>query len=563
MQEVLRFNYDNINYVIVRVNDVLRFGKIVNENLVFDITQKERQLINDVFKEILPSNNMVTLGVLRLNNKDFIHFLDKRNWLNVFYEIINNSLVCPSKEDLIFFNNTFNHQSEYVYVGMIEKNKDFFRRIVKKGEKLITVLIASSTLLISSVLADVVNINQADVVTISANTFMDVGTGEESLASLFDNLDSYIEMVQPIEEVDSKDLSEEKIIEAIKNNSNLSDKEKQLFLSCPEFFQERLGYLDYDTVINSLNKLRVVYVNDNGYLGNKNVSGTFRRVTKDWNIEDAIITIHNASSFDDAKRDVLTHEFCHVFEKTEVASFGNSIFEFLNMKINNEYWGKEQGDNGFYDMGYGNLYKNGCALCEIIDNLEVLNQYHANPNPKYLIDELVKIIPNEELAVQVISCFDKINDLSSSPEFIDQLNYCNAQLKKLLTDYYEAKTHSKIIDNELMLYYLDTDKFMENINKKYNLPQGASFAPVVIKDKKYLKINDSLDNSFVVQVVDKVEETYEFYTEEEMQFIIAEAGMDFGNRAEKMTDGTFRVKYYQGVSSVDYALEAFNNNLSR
>lgn len=137
MQEILKFNMDNQEYSLIK-NDNKFIFKPDN------ITIKEKQIILEVFSQIIPSNDIINFGSLTLDDRKILHLMDKKNGFHLFYQNCNNVLSFLEKEEQAQLNYLFNNQNEYVATGIKKEQNNFFKRVVKVGGRIITVLVSTA-----------------------------------------------------------------------------------------------------------------------------------------------------------------------------------------------------------------------------------------------------------------------------------------------------------------------------------------------------------------------------------------------------------------------------------
>ncbi len=444
-----------------------------------------------------------------------MHFLDKKASMNIFYQIEGKELVVPSKEDLRYLNCIFNNQEETLYnnsSNIKEETNQFFKRIIKKGSKTVVVLVTSLALFVTPVLAK--------------------GTINDGI-TLIDASNSVILYEQAIP---SKGMDAQEIESLIKNNSNLSNEEKELALSCPEFFAENSKYFDKNLIANRLSNLETFYIKTK----NGNVGGTYTSLE---NTSISEIRIYNCQSFEETQQCTWTHEFCHAFQDFDYNM--RAFSEVLNTTINNEYFGVGETD-GLYDSAYVHVRDYVYAILELIGDADFVREMYIKGGREKVAHRLVNIIPDLKMAYQTLGYLDILdNEFIYPSENKDVGKYVQnieRKLKNNLKKYYDAKTKKPLEDSLLMLYYLDKERFAEIVKKECELTHDIT-SMSIRKSKKYLRVDAEEKNYLNVVITQEYTDGYRYLTEEEI--LRGECGLGYSSKEEidlpKMSDGTYKV----------------------
>ncbi len=240
-------------------------------------------------------------------------------------------------------------------------------------------------------------------------------------------------------------LNDEDITKLLNLNPYLNEEEKAFILSNPKFINDNLKYMDHNYIFEMLLNLKVEYHEE----GKEHVSGEYYE-------DDYKIILYKSHNFNEANKNVLSHELCHAFS----ASFDNSpgrYIEFINSIVNSEYWS--------YDSGYEVLKPKGYALIELLGSENIKKAYFKNDNSS-LKKILLGYINDEDLANELFELFDFcVNKLldNNSYEFTQE----DYRINEILKLYYEAKNKTKAEDNLLFMYYLDKDKTIKSIAEKF------------------------------------------------------------------------------------------------
>lgn len=532
MKEILKFKNLEYEYGLFLDNHELKYKKIVKENIYEDVSNQEKELINKVLFELLPSNNIKDLGYIKYGNKKIKHLYDFSNRFHIFHENENITREC------LKLNYLFNNQEDYIYMLKCHKNymkrseSRYIKRNVKIGKKVISVLTASTFLLA-----------------------MSIGIIKGASKVEYNNKNNYKEI--DLEYSDRK-LEISEIINAINNNSNLTREEKDFFLSNFEFFYDNLEYLDYYAVLDNLNHLHIEYIEDEcdqiGVYGDFTYNG----------IDKGRIRIYEASSFKDTKKYALSHEFLHAFTKNYYDY--NYIYEAIHVLFNNEYFGKNQ---ILYDSAYEILLKKTYILCELIDE-DTLRKYHADNNTNYLVDGLMKIIPNQDMAIKLITDMDAIcriemKQTQNSDEYYayqEEILEKEREIEKILKIYYETKYKISIYEDNYIYYLFDSKVGATKIASKLNLSLEAfKLADELTRVKQYKKIfNKTGNDSLILAFCSETKEVIKPYTLESV--LNGDTGRLYRNKEEinfkTNENGLYLVPVHEPINYIDYEVLSIN-----
>lgn len=356
------------------------------------------------------------------------------------------------------------------------------------------------------------------------------------------SLDEYFITDGPTTNGEDEDFTVERIINIIRNNPNLSEEDKDLFLSNPQIFVDNLPYYNQDTVIEQQTKLHTTYT--------PHTDSTAEGCYFPSNSE---IVCYGVESQKEAKSYIKTHEYCHSLSDYSNYSYGSAIYEMLNAKFNNEYFGiiNNESEISTYDPSYWTLGSYCNALCEIID-APTLRRYHANPDPKIIADYLSQIINDEEKAYTLISQLDYIKGSSEyNQEYLSEdekeqlLVEANEIVTSSLKDYYEKKYNESITNNLTMLYALYPSEvemildieLLDGAISRNEIGFGRTYIP-----KTYFNGNNDLILQF-----DKLKSQEMSYTLDYMlQFYEDESQIPY----EKSTDGHYILTQYESIDKL-------------
>ena len=115
-------------------------------------------------------------------------------------------------------------------------------------------------------------------------------------------------------------------------------------------FYENVAYFDYDNVLANLKNLKINYVPDLA----GTVSGDYH---SDVENSISVINIYGCNGVSGASIAVLTHEFCHALESPTREPLAAGLYEIVNTKFNNDYFGANYVTDDDYDHGYITIQK--------------------------------------------------------------------------------------------------------------------------------------------------------------------------------------------------------------
>ena len=240
---VFVFNYGGVEYVVYKDGEKLIPCKHVNHALDYDFTTEEKKIVEDVLKKMKISDNNIKLANIKFNNKEYQHFFDKENEWNIFLNVDGTEV---SKDELRSLNSAFNYQDDVMYSENTNKDdKNFIKRIVKIGKKTVVVLFAS-TMLISSPIGKAYQ-------TPDALTY--IGKTIEAEASAHGEKE---EKEEKIVEVEKDDI--DAILDAILNNENLTDEDKENLSDIIPILEENKEYIDASMVASRFANLKVAHI---------------------------------------------------------------------------------------------------------------------------------------------------------------------------------------------------------------------------------------------------------------------------------------------------------------
>ena len=439
MEILLKFKLNDKEYCYYKENDTYKYGYLNEENISTELTQEEIDLIKYVLYKITPSKDIFYYHDILYNGTNYQIFIDKKTGFKIFKPE-------PPREDLIYLNMKYNNLSPdvvYTDADNPENNKQpatnkYMKYVIENGSALLAIYIASW--LVSSTLLGPFSFNEY----------------EEKISNAIGN--AYHETMDNIDRAKFKRMTDEQIIESVTSyleaNKSLTEEEKSLFLSNPRIFTENKEYIDFLHLLDNFENMTIRYQDEPAIPTEKEAAtaaGAWSPSTKE-------IIISTGTTQDGKQRKtVMTHELCHTF-----SVFGNytpAIQEPLNSEFNINYFGN--------DFSYIEERKNLNALAHIIGK-EPLRKYQFHADDDIIIEELMKIIDDKELALKLINYMQDSKEAYGDNRLDERKEY-QKEIKNIFSKYYQAKYHKNMDDDLIMTYYFSKDN-TEYFNKiKYAL----------------------------------------------------------------------------------------------
>ncbi len=291
------------------------------------------------------------------------------------------------------------------------------------------------------------------------------------------------------EEINKNAFDFSKVIDAINNNLNLSEQEKNKILANRTIFEDNFDYYDINVLTKTLKTLKIKYVHDI-CVSNKIIKGTY-------DSNDNLITFYTASSLDDVTDDLFTHEFSHLFQSLTLDSSDCSfLVEATNVLANNEYYGTEPN----YDPAYS-VQRNCVEMLSLIIGNSAIKKFYNLPSIHIIVDELYKIYPNYEKAdefVGLLNSYQSLFFISDADENVSKkMEEIEKSIKEMLRFYYKEKYKFSAENDLIMLFKLDRNKFNMKIKEMLNLDNELVNA--ILKSNPSI-INTTLNNKYVFDI---------------------------------------------------------------
>lgn len=291
------------------------------------------------------------------------------------------------------------------------------------------------------------------------------------------------------EEINKETFDFSKVIDAINNNLNLSEQEKNKILANRTIFEDNFDYYDINVLTKTLKTLKIKYVHDI-CVSNKIIKGTYDN-------NDNLITFYTAFSLDDVTDDLFTHEFSHLFQSLTLDSSDCSfLVEATNVLANNEYYGTEPN----YDPAYS-VQRNCVEMLSLIIGNSAIKKFYNFPSIHIIVDELYKIYPNYEKAYEFVGLLNSYQSLffiSDNDENVSKkMEEIEKSIKEMLKFYYKEKYKFSAENDLIMLLKLDINKFNMKVKEMFDVED--ELVMVLLKSNSSI-INTTLNNKYVFDI---------------------------------------------------------------
>ena len=207
------------------------------------LEQSENETLNKVLTKVMISRdktNYIKLKQINFNNKLFQVLYDKISGFEFFYEIKNELYFIPDKEDFISLFSIFNYEylfsaEKHMEVDEIEEPKTWFRRTIFNGIAAITISIG---------LLGMYNLFYSTIPVYQL--------------SPKDNI-SQVERIYDGESKSKETVSIDKLLIALRDNKNLTQEEKELYLGYIEYIDVNKEYFDAEYLYSTFENVFSVY----------------------------------------------------------------------------------------------------------------------------------------------------------------------------------------------------------------------------------------------------------------------------------------------------------------
>ena len=444
-------------YIYLLKNNRILFLKSNKYNkFTSNLSQKETDILTKIYKSLHINKDKSTyIKDIEINNNKYNLYFDPSNH-NYFWTPIKGKY---NDKDNKYLNFKYNNEPVIQYQETENNNKfinsNFYTKFIKLGKKLLPILVSAS---LSLTLLTNTKIVKPEI--INEPTQSIVETVETETISLED-----IEIEEP-----SIEYNYEEIAEAINNNQNIGQSEKDFLSKLKFIFDENYQYMDLVMVKAKLQTLKIRYgVN----LQSANAS---------YNLLENEICIE-AESFDSTNKATFLHEFLHSLQSSGNPFIGELSTEFFTiesmirmykegivekefflsqyakgelekgtLKLNDENaWLEYLINNGRFSSGYQGYVNAYIILADLLQE-EALRNYQFNPKQiEILSNALVEIDKNtinrETTAYQLI---DSINSLREYSQENNTYNYSrDLSTCYEMLNYYFTQTKNISIEQDI------------------------------------------------------------------------------------------------------------------
>lgn len=432
--EIANFEYKEKEYFFILENNQIKYGYKENGELHIDFTKEEDDMMKYVMSKIFISNdkkNYHKCGKFIHDRKIFQIMYDEISEKKFFYEIVDNKYKFPTLNDNIYLYEIFNScvqcRGKNIDTEVIQKHesnerKKKIKQYVQFFGKTITVYILSSA--------------------ITATLTMPI---TNKIINNINNSKEYNMINESYEE----ELTVDDLENNLQKNTNLSDEEKDEFRKFYKMVEENKEYISSDLIMDVFENVNIYYVPEE----KSGVKGEHDLVTNN-------IYLYETTSYEDVKRDEYTrttlyHEIGHEFQKTGI-NLGHALLEAVNEQISAEYTNSIP-EGYIYERMY--FY----ALCELV-SLDCFKELKFKCNIEPLINELKKIIDDEELAYELLGNIDcqrnllyelyKCKTIDEDEEIRKQISDVREKIYYTISEYFYAKYSYPIEEDEIMMSFL-------------------------------------------------------------------------------------------------------------
>lgn len=496
--EIANFEYKEKEYVFILENNQIKYGYKENGELHTDFTKEEDDMMKYVMSKIFISSdkkNHHKCGKFIHDRKMFQIMYDEISEKKFFYEIVDNEYKFPTLNDNIYLYKIFNLCVQY-----LEKNID--TEVIKKHEpnerkkKIKQYVQFFGTHITVFILSTVITA----AFTMSKNN------------KIINNPTEYNMVNESYEE----ELTIDDLENNLQKNTNLTDEEKDEFRKFYKMVEENKEYISSDLIIDIFENVNINYVPKE----KSGIKGEHDLVTHD-------IYLYETNSYEDVKEDEYTrttlyHEIGHEFQKTGI-NLGHALLEAVNEQISMEY-------TNSIPESYYNERMYFYALCELV-NLDCFKELKFKCNIKPLINELKKIIDDEELAYELLGNIDcqrnllyevyECKTIDEEEEIRKQINDVKEKIYYTISEYFSAKYSYPIEEDEIMMSFLCNPltfplENLSNLNDMHLFHDPRNiFKGYFSKDFKkafpYVIVNFTTESMKHMQQETNINNPYEYY----------------------------------------------------
>lgn len=446
----------NKYYIYLLKNKRILFLKSNKYNkFTSNLSKKEIDILTKVYNSLLINKDKSTyIKDIEVNDNKYNLYFDPSNH-NYFWTPINGKY---NEIDNNFLNIQYNNEPIIQYIETNNNkfiNSNFYNKFIKIGKKILPILVSASlslTLLTNTQIVKPEIINEPD----------------QSITETVEVENDSIETISFEEfeiEEPTIEYNYEEILEAINNNKNIGESEKEFFSKLKFIFDENYQYMDLDIIQAKLQTLKIRY------------GENLKSASASYNLLENEICIE-AETFESTNKATLLHEFLHSLQSNGNPFIGELSTEFFTfetmfrmykegivekefflsqyakvelekgtLKLNGENeWLEYLINNGRFSSGYQGYVNVYILLADILPE-ESLRNYQFNPNQIEILSNALAEI-DKTTANKKINAYQLIDSINSLRIYSSEKNSYNYS-RDLSTCY------------ELLNYYFNQTK---NIN---------------------------------------------------------------------------------------------------
>lgn len=396
MEIIAFFDYENKKFLVTRHGEKLIYS--IRENGInrLEINEDEEKIFKRVLSSLVCNpKKQIFIKHIEVNNKahkllyypkNNLYFTDSMDeevveHINLNYNLMPNTMLVEN--DL---NEENNKQSG-------KQNKGFFNRLIKLGRKIVSVGVLA-TLSLAALTGYSIETRAADISSVPRITRSVETTIEEEQAQGYDFA---------------------RIEKALDKNTHLKTEEKNFIKGLEFAYERQKDYMDLDLIEDRLATLQIKYLKEPQYFG-----GAYEN-------DRNIITVANATGFEDANKNVLSHETNHVNQinsnafahelATEEASRENNLIRHKRGDFTDKDLDIASYPNTIiYGKGYEEYMPFYYALLELVPREKSI-EFLATGNVTVLVDVLADENGDKSKAHEFFT------NLDTAREFNPRKNY--------------------------------------------------------------------------------------------------------------------------------------------
>lgn len=489
---IVKFEMNKKIYLILLVDNEIRFCYIQNETIITDITDKEFNLCAAIYNElIINRKESVYCGMYKIEGKSFDIFYDTKKDLYFFGKLENGHNVEPTRDEIEMLNIHYNNQS-IVINGIIRKkrkpkdvneldnltgqlkeildnrfNESEQTETIKQSEGQESEETDKKELIVGEIKSfrKIYRFGATILsVAIAANIIIPNLPGEIIFKGkqIEDSINSDL-IQKSIRNEDTSDYNE--IINTVLNNNSLSDREKQFISQVVKMLiNDNKEYISVEKSIELFKALRIEYhpyyikdasgnvmVNPDGIKTNDGSS-----ISGEWYPDLTKIKIFQHQyarsgdeklekfDFDKCNKIVLTHEIMHMFQIRHIFTLISKGYELTpdtEEKLAKERSVFEDKFKEMIDNLYGNEYGNA-----VLGTSETVGYENYMP----AMYALAEIIPTEALKQYQ---FD--SDINHIIDALKKIDEDQNKIYELITSINSISIYEEKINEAMNLNYQD------------------------------------------------------------------------------------------------------------